>query len=816
MLTKKYTFIFITLLFSSIFYANNDSLDTFGFDSISDVDCTFSVKPDLPLIPSTRAIEEEINSILLKYSDDYLGKKQPSKNKLSSAISKYKELNIKIKAGEISGKVLNKLSQYKFLKIFAQHLKFNPKDLKIKVMVNQIVWLVSKQICKGDINFDKRGYEYRHFGRPIIFLQDFLSPQIKKLFEYTFYKTTNNFKDFWVTDFDEAYQEKNDAISTDMMYTKGDIFLGYVAWQNTPEERYRYMLSYKRYMNRFCSPTFGTTNGIKKDGSGFHHWTAYNNYMYAYNTAIKNISYLSKSQFQIDKPNYKAFRDAVLLQFLQANNNGQQALGVCGRKPMQREVTTSSKNLKLLAKIGGEILGVNKADSIISNLHKSIRVDDKKKIKENLHYQGFIQANYANLGVFRKDNFVAVAKGFTNSLWGAEIYPKNNRYGRYQSYGALEILYPGDLAENGYDVETWNWNFNPGTTVIHLPWGKLHAEKKRVDELQIKNFAGSLVFGQKNKDFLSRTFGTYGMFAMDFKEKEGLGFGTEYASNNHNTSFTFKKSTYFFNDFIICLGSNISNNDKENKTITTLFQRMENDVSPIVNGKENSKIGKKIVSGEKNNWIINNKNTGFYILEGNANLVFKKEKQQTPNQNQLWPVKVENNKKDIYYTGYLDHGTNPENKNYEYIIKPNATIEEMKILNNDVVKGKKPYVVHQQNSNAHIVQHIKKNIFAYAIFDSINDTNKGVLKDVDSPCLIMVKNNNDKMLFSISNPDLGLKSRKYTASIAKTANITFKGKWNFSQNNKQVSLISSNQNETTIEVILKDGLPVEINFSKIK
>ena len=69
MLTKKYTFIFITLLFSSIFYANNDSLDTFGFDSISDVDCTFSVKPDLPLIPSTRAIEEEIKEMMQQFSE---------------------------------------------------------------------------------------------------------------------------------------------------------------------------------------------------------------------------------------------------------------------------------------------------------------------------------------------------------------------------------------------------------------------------------------------------------------------------------------------------------------------------------------------------------------------------------------------------------------------------------------------------------------------------------------------------------------------------------------------------------------------------
>ena len=31
-------------------------------------------------------------------------------------------------------------------------------------------------------------------------------------------------------------------------------------------------------------------------------------------------------------------------------------------------------------------------------------------------------------------------KGYNTDVWGAEIYQKDNRYGRYQSYGAVLIM----------------------------------------------------------------------------------------------------------------------------------------------------------------------------------------------------------------------------------------------------------------------------------------------------------------------------------------------------------------------------------------
>ena len=172
--------------------------------------------------------------------------------------------------------------------------------------------------------------------------------------EYTLYETLEGFKHLWGADYSEAKQAENDAIDTDIIYNKSDILMAYSIWQETPKERYRFMRAYKRYMERFFSPSVGTTNGIKKDGSGFHHWAAYNNYLYAYKTAISVVNYLEDTRFQVEESNYKFFRDAVLVQLLQANDNGMQALSTSGRKPDARTRSIDASDIKKIAISGGK------------------------------------------------------------------------------------------------------------------------------------------------------------------------------------------------------------------------------------------------------------------------------------------------------------------------------------------------------------------------------------------------------------------------------------------------------------------------------
>ena len=58
--------------------------------------------------------------------------------------------------------------------------------------------------------------------------------------------------------------------------------------------------------------------------------------------------------------------------------------------------------------------------------------------------QGFFVYNYGSAGIFRRADWMVTLKGYTTDVWGSEIYTKDNRYGRYQSYGSVQIMGKGN------------------------------------------------------------------------------------------------------------------------------------------------------------------------------------------------------------------------------------------------------------------------------------------------------------------------------------------------------------------------------------
>lgn len=66
----------------------------------------------------------------------------------------------------------------------------------------------------------------------------------------------------------------------------------------------------------------------------------------------------------------------------------------------------------------------------ILRMHVSLR---KEGVKAAQAPQGFFVYNYGSAGIFRRADWMVTLKGYTTDVWGAEIYAKDNRYGRYQS-----------------------------------------------------------------------------------------------------------------------------------------------------------------------------------------------------------------------------------------------------------------------------------------------------------------------------------------------------------------------------------------------
>ncbi len=772
---------------------------------------------DIPLTTATPSEINNLNAIRSSLSDQYLGTTAPSATAINNAVTQYNALNINESGTTITGNAITDIAQIAFLKTFAQYLKFTPNDTNISDKAVNAVWYLSSLTCIPKSNDILTFYNYPEFSRPTIFLNSYLSDNIKALFGNTLYTETNSFKYLFDANYDFNTTQTNGAISTDIMYLDLDVLFAYADWFNSNDEKIRFLKTAKRFLDRFLIHTYGQKDGLKKDGLSYHHSVSYDGYMYAFSTISTVFKSLENTNFQIDQPSYLRFRDAIYAQLMYSNDAAVMPFSMGGRSPQKKTTTLSAATLSKVAISGGKILGLTTADPLLAGIYNR-----KYGVNNGFNYstvapfeEGYIQFNTGNLGVYRKNNWIAAMKGQSDVLLGSEIYATQNRFGRYQGYGTLEIMYPGNnLIGNGFDVIGWDWNYNPGTTTIVLPWDKLHAEKERIDEENTYGFAGSLTLTQANKNVLSSTIGQSGLFAMKFKELANVGSGIIYGPNTHNATFEFTKTYFTIEDYIICLGSGIKNDDTVNPTVTPLFQRLNNNSNEIyVNGATKTNQSAESFDGTMSNWIIDNYNTGYYISPNSGTLKIRNSAQTTPYQNQVAPsdATIAGNASNNYHLAFLDHGNAPTNNSYEFVCIPSANPTRMTEFSQSMqTPQERPYIVHQNNINQQIIEHKASKTWAYSLPSSNTTITDGFIISNDTPCLAMYKGlteNSLTIVLSVSNPDLG-----NSPSTPKVITLKLKYQWNLLQPNPKVNIVSADATETIIQFTTTDGLPVEINL----
>ncbi|WP_029278510.1 Ig-like domain-containing protein [Pedobacter borealis] len=776
---------------------------------------------DLPLTTAATAELNDLNTIRTNLSNQLLGTTAPSATALNNAVTQYNALNITVVGTNISGNAITSTNQIGFLKTFAQRLKFNPADTSISNKAVKAVWYLSSLNCSPKTNSNLTFYNYPTFARTVIFLNNYLPDNVKALFGNTLYNETSLFRHFFDANYDFNTTLTNGAVSTDIMYLHLDILFAYADWFKTDDEKIRYLKTVKRYLDRFLTYSGNTAEGLKKDGLSYHHNNSYDGYMYAFSTVANVIKSLEGTGFQIDQSSYLRFRDAIYAQTIYSNDAGVIPYSMIGRNPTIRNTTLSQGTLSNIAISGGKILGLSGADPVLAGIYnRKYGVNSQFNNSTITPFEeGYIQFNYGNFGIYRKNNWVASMRGQSNQLWGAEIYAAENRFGRYQGYGSLEIVYPGNAATGtGYDMFGWDWNYNPGTTTIVLPWSKLHGEKESIEEKNTYGFAGSLALNQANKSVLSKTFGQSGLFGMKFKERTDLGWGASFGTNTHNGTFEFTKAYFAIDDIIVCLGSGIKNNDAVNPTVTTLFQRLNNNTADVwVNGEAKTNQNTESFAGTSANWIIDNYNTGYYVLPNSGTLKIRNSNQITPYETQVAPSEatIAGNTGNNYHLAYLDHGTAPVNNSYEFVCIPAANTTQMTAFAQQMQSVQnKPYVVYQNTVNQQIIEHKASKTWAYALPAANAAINDGLVKANDMPCLVLYKGlneNSSEIVLSVCNPDMGA-----APSTPKVITLTLNGKWNVSQANPDANVASATDTTTTISFKLADGFPVELKLVAAK
>lgn len=556
---------------------------------------------------------------------------------------------------------------------------------------------------------------------------------------------------------------------------------------------------------------------LKPDGTGFHHNTHYNGYMYSYKTWVEYMGRLKGTSFRIEKDAYERMKKAVISVYLMAVRSGSDkqryfANSMAGRHPFTGlDVNFSKELFKTLIEIGGDVLGVpydKELASYYNYFYKTRQYADAPKLDAD----GFYQFNYSPAGVYRHGDWIAVMRCPTTNFWGGELYSKTNRFGRYQSHGTLEILYEGGLAKCGYPENKekkgagWDWNMMPGSTTVHYTdWKEMMPNKNDTDRFDQKstttNFAGALAW----KDC--------GLFAAAFDQDDRWG-----SRRFEPTNLTFCKSVFAIDGMLFDIGTGISAKGSypdEWFTATNLFQSIisKDNKSLVVNGKE-MKMGQEIIiDTQKSAWLVTPATTGYFIPKGHDKLVIKYEEQSTPSS-----VGMDAEfGKEVAAKAYLYHGVKPEKKDYQFMVVPATSSGKMEELAKKQEKGELFKVLVAQDS-IHVVKHIPSASTAYALFAPATNLSCGVVCASETELLLMERLDKagKNLNLALCNPNLrpetiGKNNWKPTPTQAV---VELKGNWTMKagSQDQRISLEKNSRGNTVLRTVLSEGSPVYVSL----
>ena len=584
----------------------------------------------------------------------------------------------------------------------------------------------------------------------------------------------------WLSFYGTMYYPQNTYLAnnvSDVIYLFLPHIMGIALNQPDNATAVRELKAFKRYLDRNTEYVPGGGDILKPDGTGFHHNTHYNNYMYAYKTWAQYIYYLKGTPFRISTDAYQRFKKAIISFYIMGTQDTGDsryfANALSGRKPFDTVVQFSKAYFDYLVAIGADCLGTQD-DEVAAAYNYFFKTT--KYNAPTQPYEGFYQFNYSPLGIYRKGNWVASMRSPTTNFFGAEIYDDQNRFGRYQANGSLEILYSGSLSANGYPSSStgsggWDWNVVPGATSVHYTsWQEMMPYKSpngRFDQkTKTKNFAGAL------------SFGDCGMFACDFDQLD-----TWSNSAYTATNLVYKKSMFAFDNMIISLGSSVSSSGtyaSDMITATNLFQNIVSSGSLTINGTAQVSPYSATISTSADNWLVTPLGTGYFIPKGNDALEVKFGSQTTPNYtgaDYAAPTTTVTAAK-----AYLNHGVKPSSKSYSFVVVPATNAASMQSLASQMANfGGSIYQLHAQNSSVHALTYKPLNITAYSFFGAASNLSFGIIKANTAENLVMDKLDveTNRHYFAICNPNLKPVSNAtydWISSSSQTT-LTLAGDW---------------------------------------
>jgi chondroitin-sulfate-ABC endolyase/exolyase len=271
---------------------------------------------------------------------------------------------------------------------------------------------------------------------------------------------------------------------------------------------------------------------FKPGGSVMHHGTLYPAYGIDGLNGLTPVVYiLSHTSYAITTKAYNVVRETLMMMH-QYTNPLYWPLSVSGRHPGEGGVI--AKPYAYMAIAGGPQL----FDTTMAAIYLQISSeDDNTSFAKDFIAKGIVPANFSHghwdinyglLSIHRRDNWLLTVRGHNRYFISHESYPGANMYGRYLTYGALELFYPNNTENKGsyFKDEGWDWNDIPGTTTLHVPLEKLRANVINADD-----YSGVEEMLLTDEVFAGGThLGNQGIYAMQLHGNDKYDMGSFYAN----------------------------------------------------------------------------------------------------------------------------------------------------------------------------------------------------------------------------------------------------------------------------------------------
>lgn len=397
-------------------------------------------------------------------------------------------------------------------------------------------------------------------------------------------------------------------------------------------------------------------------------------------------------------------------------------------------------------------------------------------------------------------NIVKDKKINSEKLVGNKIFSNMDRAVQFGNKGGKVVISMHSSRVANYETmleqNVKGWHTGDGMTYIYGNDSKTYSEYwPTVDSYMLPGTTEStnereLKSGERRVQTVKNTWaggasnGKYSFVGMDF--------------SSYNDKTTAKKSWLLLGEELLALASNIKSEDGVIKT--TIDNRiLSSNKKVFVDGMEIFET--KMITNKKGTYIVFKdeylkENIGYKFIDvPNSYITFEN---RAGSFKEIGGKSTEKFEKK-YFKLYLNHGNNPQNAKYAYVVLPmfsDYEIEDYNLNNIDIER---------LDENVHIVRVKNKNLLA------VNMWNSETILDIDGMHLqgelsILKTVKNNVIELTVSNP----------THLMSNTTIRLQGNYKLDKKNANVKLYKENK-ETILEVDLgSNGKSVIINLRKEK